>query len=268
MRTPLRTLTCALALAGAVAAAPAGANPGLQRVHGGPGASASLRDGVLTMHWTGGSSRIEVPTGYVLPAVTTRGQIGGLSHGGRTAVLAGGYSGGRSRFLIAESGKLTPLALRGQVTFDALSPDGSRLYLTRRASRSDATRYTVLAYSRIDSKLTPVVTKVIFSAEGPERSDGWTMQGVALARSTTASGEWVYTLYDSRKYPFIHALPVGQGGWAACIELPESWRGRVRSLRLRAGAGMTVQVLSARGAVIATGNITATTLTLAAGEAA
>jgi hypothetical protein len=268
MKLPFRTLICALAVASAVAAAPAGANPGLQRVHGGPGASASLRGGVLTMHWTGGRSRIHVPPDYVLPAVTTRGQLGGLSHSGQTAVLAGRYSGGRSHFLIAESGKLTPLALRGQVTFDALSPDGSRLYLTRRASKTDATKYTVLTYSRADSKLTPVVTKVIFSAEGPEQSDGWTMQGVALARSTTASGEWVYTLYNSREYPFIHALPVGQGGWAACIELPESWRARAGSLRLRAGAGMTVDVLDAGGAVIATGNINASKLTLAAGEQA
>jgi hypothetical protein len=263
MKTPLRTLICALALASAVAAAPAGANPGLQRVHGGPGASATLRDGVLSMHWQGGSSRIQVPPDYVLPAVTTRGQLGGLSHSGQTAVLSGRYSGGQSHFMIAEFGKLTPLALRGKVTFDALSPDGSRLYLTRRASQTDATKYTVLTYSRADSKLTPVVTKLIFSAEGTEAPDGWTMQGVALARSTTASGQWVYTLYTSREYPFIHALPVGQGGWAACIELPESWRARAGSLRLRAGAGMTVDVLSAGGKVIATGNIQSARLTLA-----
>jgi hypothetical protein len=263
MKTPLRTLICALALASAVAAAPAAANPGLQRVHGGPGTSATLHDGVLTMHWQGGRSRVQVPAGYALPAVTTRGQLGGLSHSGRTAVLAGRYSGGRSHFMIAESGELTPLALRGRVTFDALSPDGSRLYLTRRASQTDATKYTVLAYSRADAKLTPVVTKVIFSAAGTEQPDGWTMQGVALARSTTASGQWVYTLYSSREYPFIHALPVGQGGWAACIELPESWRARAGSLHLRAGAGMTVDVLNARGEVIASGNVQSAKLTLA-----
>ena len=63
------------------------------------------------------------------------------------------------------------------------------------------------------------------------------MQGVALARSTTASGEWVYTLYNSREYPFIHALPVGQGGWAACIELPEAWRARAAACACGPGRG-------------------------------
>ena len=57
MKTPLRTLTCALAAASALAAVPAAANPGLQRVTGGPGASASLKNGVLTMHWRGGGTR-------------------------------------------------------------------------------------------------------------------------------------------------------------------------------------------------------------------
>ncbi|HEY3612362.1 MAG TPA: hypothetical protein VGK92_01580 [Gaiellales bacterium] len=264
MHTSLRTLTCALAVASAVAAAPAAANPGLQRVHGGPGASASLRGGVLTMRWTGGSSRVRVPAGYALPAVTTRGALGGLSYSGQTAVLAGRYAGGRSHFLIAEFGTLTPLALAGRVTFDAISPDGSSVYVTRRASTTDPTRYTVLSYSRSEHALTAVTTKVVFSAEGNERPDGWQMQGVALARSTAAAGDWVYTLYRSREYPFIHALPVGLGAWAVCIELPESWRARVGTLRLRAGAGRTVSVLSATGAVLATANVTTGTLALTA----
>jgi hypothetical protein len=264
MKTPLRTLTCALAAASVVAAAPAGASPGPQRVAGGPGASATLKNGVLTMHWQGGTSRIEVPNGYVLPAVTARGQLGGLSFDGRTAVLsyARQGEGGRSRFLVAENGKLTPLNFRGTVTFDAIAPKGSSIYLTRRASATDATKYTVLSYNRVQRTLDKVATKVVFSAEGSEAPSGWTMQGQPLTRTSAPDGSWAYTLYTSREYPFIHALPLGQGAWAACIELPEAWRDRASTLRLRTAPGHKLQVLSASGDVVATADLTKWTLQL------
>jgi hypothetical protein len=266
MITPLRTLTCALAAASALAAAPAAANPGLQRVAAGPGASATLKNGTLTMHWAGGSSRIRIPADYLLPRVTTRGQLGGLSFDGRTAVLAYSRQGenGRSRFLVAENGKLTPLAFRGTVTFDAIAPGGSAIYLTRRASVTDASKYTVLAYNRAEKTLNRVVTKVVFSAQGGEEPSGWTMQGQPLTRTTAADGRWTYTLYNSREYPFIHALPLGQGAWAACIELPAAWRGRAGTLALRTAPGNTLQVLSASGDVLATADLTHWKLALAA----
>jgi hypothetical protein len=266
MMTPLRTLTCALAVASACAAAPAAANPGLQRAAGGPGASASLDNGVLTMHWPGGTARLSVPPDYLLPAVTTRGELGGVSFDGRTVVLtyARQGEGGRSRFLVAENGKLTPLAFRGTVTFDAVAPRGSAIYLTRRASATDATRYTVLAYNRHEKTLNPVITKIVFSADGGEKPDGWTMQGQPLTRTTAPDGRWTYTLYNSREYPFIHALPLGQGAWAACIELPEKWRDRVGTLRLRTAPHNTLQVLSATGDVLATADLSQWRLSLTA----
>jgi hypothetical protein len=270
MMHPLRTLTCALAVASAVAAAPAAANPGLQRVAGGPGASATLKNGMLTMHWPGGSSRIPVPADYRLPQVTTRGQVGGLSFDGRTAVLA--YTrqgeGGRSRFLVAEQGRLTPLVFSGTVTFDAVAPRGSAIYLTRRASATDATRYKVLAYDRAKQKLDPVVTKIVFSADGAEQPNGWTMQGQPLTRTSADDGSWTYTLYNSREYPFIHALPLGQGAWAACIELPKAWRSRAGTLRLRTAPGHTLQILSATGDVMATADLTNWKLALTSAAAA
>jgi hypothetical protein len=226
-------------------------------VTGGPGASALLKGGVLTMHWRGGSARLQVPPDYLLPAVTTRGELGGLSFNGRTAILA--YSrqgeGGRSRFLVAENGKLTPLAFKGTVTFDAVAPSGAAIFLTRRASATDATKYTVLMYSRAQRTLNQVATKVVFSAEGPEKASGWTMQGQPLTRTSAADGSWAYTLYNSREYPFIHALPVKNGGWAACIELPEAWRARASSLRLRTAPGNKLQVLNTGGDVLATADL-------------
>ncbi len=257
MKTPLRILICALAAASVAAAAPAGANPGLQRVTGAPGASAVLKNGVLTMHWLGGSARVAVPAGYALPRVTTRGELGGMSFDGHTVVLADSRlsSDGRSRFLVAEQGRLTPLAFRGRVAFDAIAPGGSALYLTRRTSASDPTRYVVLRYDRTDTTLNRVGVKVVFSAQGAEAAS-WKMQGLPVARAYSPGGDWAYTLYTAREYPFIHALAVGQGGWAACIELPEAWRGRVATLRLRARDGQRVEVLNASGAVVARAAIT------------
>jgi hypothetical protein len=265
MNTPLRTLTCALAVASAVAAAPAAANPGVQRVHGGPGASATLRDGVLTMHWQGGGSRIQVPADYSLPAVTTRGELGGMSFNGRTVVLAHArHDGdGRSRFLVAELGKLTPLAFRGRVAFDAIAPSGSAIYLTRRTSPTDATRYVVLQYARGAQTLNQIGVKTVFSVKGAE-APSWKMQGLPVARATAADGSWTYTLYAAREYPFIHALPLGQGPWAVCIELPGAWRARVASLSLRTRPNQVVEVLNTRGAVVATADVAHGKLTLAA----
>jgi hypothetical protein len=257
MKTSLRTLIGAAALATAFAAVPAAANPGLQRVNGGPGASASLKNGVLTMHWQGGSARLHVPPDYLLPKVTTKGDLGGISFDGRTAVLA--YSrqgeGGRSRFLVAEGGKLTPLAFRGAVAFDAVAPDGSAFYLTRRASQTDTTKYTVLAYNRASQTLNKVITKVVVKADPSEESGGWTMQGQPLTRTSAADGTWTYTLYSSREYPFIHALPLANGGWAVCIQLPEAWRDRASTLRLRTAPGHKLQVLGASGSVVATADL-------------
>lgn len=266
MKTPLRTLTCALAAASVIAAAPAGANPGPQRVTGGPGASALLTSGTLTMRWRGGSARIQIPPDYLLPAVTTRGELGGLSFDGRTAILAYARQGegGRSRFLVAEQGTLTPLAFRGVVTFDAVAPDGSALYLTRRASATDATKYTVLVYDRTSTTLNRVATKIVFSAAGREGAGGWTMQGQPLTRTSAPDGTWAYTLYTSREYPFIHALPLQNGGWAACIELPKAWRARAASLRLRTASGHKLEVLGARGNVLATADLTRWELALSA----
>ncbi|HET6175013.1 MAG TPA: hypothetical protein VFD90_20595 [Gaiellales bacterium] len=263
MKTPLRTLACTLAVASVAAAAPASANLGLQRVTGGPGASATLKNGVLTMHWAAapgvpaGSARIQVPPDYLLPQVTAQGQLGGLSFDGQTAVLAYARQGegGRSHFLVAEKGKLAPLSFRGTVTFDAVAPAGEAIYLTRRASATDATKYKVLSYDRSSHTLNPVVTKIVFSVAGGENPSGWTMQGQPLTRTSAADGSWTYTLYNSREYPFIHALPLGQGAWAACIELPAAWRGRAGSLRLRSVSPRTLQVLSAKGDVVATADL-------------
>ena len=265
MTTPLRTLTCALAVAGAVAAAPVSASPGLQRAAGGPGAGATLKNGLLTMHWPGGSARIRVPHDYLLPTVTTRGELGGVSFSGRTVVLtyARQGEGGRSRFLVAEDGKLTPLTFRGTVTFDAVAPSGSAIYLTRRASATDATRYKVLAYNRLDHTLNPVVTKVVFSAEGSEQPNGWTMQGQPLTRTSprTEAGRTRCTTRASTpsstrcRWGRVRGPPASSSRRRGAAARARCGCGRLRGTRSRS--------LSAGGAVIATADLTNWKLSLA-----
>ena len=91
------------------------------------------------------------------------------------------------------------------------------------------------------------------------------MQGLPLTRTTAPDGNWAYTLYNSREYPFIHALPLGQGAWAACIELPKAWRVRVASLRLRAAPAATRSRCWTRdGRVVATADLAQWKLALSA----
>jgi hypothetical protein len=249
----------ALAAAAALALFPAAVSgaPASERATGGPGASAALAHGVLTVRRAGTTVRMHVPDGYELPVVTTRGRRGGVSFDGRTVVLAasGAASDGRSRFLVADGGRLTPLVLRGRLSFDAVAPHGSALYFIRRISAADPTRYVVLEYNRASRQLTKVFVKVEVTVRGPSAPDEETMQGLPLARATASDGRWVFTLYDSREHPFIHALPLGQGAWAACIELPPAWRSRVSQLRLRARGAQTVQVLDRAGNVVATAGV-------------
>jgi hypothetical protein len=265
MRTsPLRPIL-ALAAVSAVALAPAGVSgaPAPERAAGGPGTSATLAHGVLTVRSHGATSHVNVPAGYHLPYVTVRGERGGISFDGTTVVLARqGTAGGRSRFLIAEYGHLTPLVFRGRVAFDAIAPTGSALYLTRHSSAADPTRYVVLEYARGAQTLNQIGVKSVFSAAGAEQA-AWKMRGLPVARTAAADGSWAYTLYTAREYPFIHALPLGQGPWAVCIELPESWHARVAGMSLRAQPGNIVEVLNSAGAVVATADVMNGKLTLA-----
>jgi hypothetical protein len=158
-----------------------------------------------------------------IPYVTNGGDVGGLSADGRTLVLTRTLQccGLRSEtsFLVlrAPSFKLREIVdLKGDYAFDALSPNGSKLYLIRHVSDRDLTKYVVRAYDLDAHRLLPRVI-----ADRTQR--GWVMAGWPVSRATSADGRWVYTLYQRNgAYPFVHALDSVRGV-AHCIGIP--WTG-------------------------------------------
>jgi hypothetical protein len=103
--------------------------------------------------------------------------------------------------------------LKGDFAFDALSPDGSMLYLINHVSKKDINRYVVRAFDLDANRLLPGRI-----ADRTQR--GWVMNGVPLTRVTSADGRWAYTLYQNPGgYPFVHALDTVRGV-AHCIGIP------------------------------------------------
>jgi hypothetical protein len=146
----------------------------------------------------------------------------GLSRDGRTLVLASTAApyASPSTFLVVDTWRMRvvrTIALRGSFSFDALSPDASRMYLIQYAhvAAHDLSHYIVRAYDLRANRLLP--GKVADRSEH-EKS----MAGFAMTRTTSVGGRWVYTLYQKPSgEPFVHALDTVRGA-AYCIDLPEN----------------------------------------------
>ncbi len=93
-----------------------------------------------------------VPGRFTIPAVAYDGSAGGLSADGRTLVLIQprvGFPRDRTPLMVVDAERLRPrtvIRLRGDFSFDAISPRGSLLYLIQYVNPSDPTRYLVRAY--------------------------------------------------------------------------------------------------------------------------
>src|SRR5919202_3027379 len=164
---------------------------------------------------------------WAVPGVAFDGTAGGLSGDGRTLVLMRIPTAPvqtRSVFLVLRTRDLAPLrriVLKGNFAFDALSPDGSRLYLIQHVSQQNLTRYVVRAYALDEHRLLPGVI-----ADRTQR--GWVMAGSPVTRATSADGRWAYTFYVRPSgYPFVHALDTARGV-AHCIGVP--WHGNQNAL--------------------------------------
>jgi hypothetical protein len=171
--------------------------------------------------------------GWGIPAVAYDGTTGGLSANRSTLVLAqlNPYTcvprrctWSTTRFAIFTPAGLrrrATVSLHGRYAYDAISPDGRLLYLIQYVSETDQTRYLVRAYDLERGRLLP-------GSIADRTQRGWVMQGSPMARTTSAGGRFVYTLYENiGGYPFVHALDTVRGV-AHCVGLP--WTGAQTSV--------------------------------------
>jgi hypothetical protein len=227
-----RRLAVLLAALGALAAAPSAlaAFPAPFAVQGGDGLlnlNGSLRftatkDGANTLvsavSTDGGGTlwKQTVDGAYGIPTITQSGKTAGLYHDGSAFVLQNVGIKDKSSFVILDARDLAvrdTINLGGTFGFDALSPDGSKLYLIQHLSTNDIQHYVVRAYDLAAHTLMP-------GRIADKTQKSWVMQGWAVSRVTSADGRWAYTLYaNPGGYPFIHALDTVKGV-AHCVGLP------------------------------------------------
>ena len=172
---------------------------------------------------------------YTVPVVALDHTAAGLSTDGSTLVLINPrrtFPRARTSFVVLNANSLrtrSRIVLKGDFSFDALSPDGTRMFLIHYLSRRDPTRYEVRALDVPSGKLLP--TPIVDKSEPDER-----MAGFPITRETSADGLWAYTLYDGAGHePFVHALDTVNGE-AHCIDL-EMLAGRQDLYNLRLGLG-------------------------------
>jgi len=166
---------------------------------------------------------MRLPGSWGTPAIGNGALTGqGFSRDGRTLVLASqsGPFASPSKFLIVDPKRakiLRTITLRGSFTFDAISPDGSRMYLIQytHAASNDLNHYIVRGYDLRTNRL--MLGKIVDRREHED-----TMAGYAVTRTTSSDGRWVYTLYQKPNgEPFVHALDTVRAA-AYCVDLPSS----------------------------------------------
>jgi hypothetical protein len=186
---------------------------------------------------------------YTVPAVAYDGTADGLSADARTLVLLeprATFPRKRTRLAVFDTPSLRPrgiVTLRGDFSFDAISPDGAWLYLIHYLSPRDPTRYEVRAYDVERSRLLrePIVDP---------RESGEEMRGNPITRTPSPDGRWAYTLYDGAGgHPFVHALDTS-GRTARCIDLHELAGRDLNGARLALSGG-TLRVRLGERAVTA-----------------
>ena len=146
------------------------------------------------------------------------GSPSGLSADGRTLVADRPprlrFPRARTTFAVIDTRTLRvrrTIALRGDFSFDAISPNGRVMYLIEYLNPRNFTEYAVRAYDMRAQRLykRPVVD--------PNES-GEDMYGIPVSRVSSRDGRWHYTLYEAREHPFVHALDT-EGRTAVCIDI-------------------------------------------------
>jgi hypothetical protein len=173
---------------------------------------------------------------FTIPLVAIDGTPSGLSADGGTLALISprtdfDFPRSETSFVIVdikENGGIRaqpPLTIRGDFSFDALSPDGRLMYLIEYLSR-DYNDYAVRTYDLRSDRLLPDPVLVAHEVSPGE------MRGLPMTRATSPDGRWEYTLYDGGggrdAVPFIHTLDT-ERGISHCVDLPmvegnQAWR--------------------------------------------
>jgi hypothetical protein len=154
---------------------------------------------------------------FEIPIVAYDGSAGGLSADGRTLVLIAPrprFPRAKTTFAILDAMTLKlrrKLTLRGDYSFDALSPKGRWLYLIHYTSREDPLTYEVRV---LDLRSGRLARAPIVDPRAPDEK----MSGHPLTRAASADGRWAYTLYEGAEHPFVHALDTTRRD-ARCIDL-------------------------------------------------
>jgi hypothetical protein len=193
---------------------------------------------------------------YGVPIVAWDNSTAGVSGDGRTLVL-GSYgpppgSPGVTRFVVLRTGTLRrarTISLRGSWAYDAISPDGSKMFLIEYLAAGQNPHYLVRALDletgRIDPE--PVVDR---------REDEVLMRGRPVTRASSRDGRWAYTLYARPTHgPFVHALDTARSA-AYCVDVPLRLRQLEQmTLRLRV-RGNALEVRNGRSTLAAVDTVT------------
>jgi hypothetical protein len=179
-----------------------------------PGASTTLVKELTVQPGLPGSQRT-VDGAWRLPTIGDDTLPVGVSADGSTIVLVDDgapAAAATSRFAVLARGSATRiLELPGTLEFDALSPDGSVLYVVEHLLGPPEAHYQVRAVDLATGVMRPAVIV-------DKRNTGESMGGWPITQLRLDSG-FVFTLYRGAEHPFIHVLNTAEA-WAICLDLP------------------------------------------------
>jgi hypothetical protein len=186
--------------------------------------------------------RLILPGRLTVPAVAYDASPSGLTPDGRKLVLITprrAFPRAGTSFAIVDTTRLRirrTIVLKGDFSFDAISPDGRTMYLIHYLSPRNVFRYEVRAYDLRANRLLP--EPIVDPREPDER-----MSGLPITRATSSDGRWAYTLYDGGEHPFVHALDTERRR-TFCVDL-DLRSGTLWGAKLELGGG-TLAVLARR----------------------
>jgi hypothetical protein len=157
------------------------------------------------------------PGTWTIPAVAYDGSASGLSADRRSLVLIEprtSFPRAETKLLVLAARRLLStgvIRLDGDYSFDAVSPNGSRIFLIHYLSVVDPTRYEVRAYDVAARRL--IAKPIVDPRDATEK-----MRGNPVSRVMSPDGRIAYTLYDGNGHPFVHALDTA-ASTARCVDV-------------------------------------------------